>query len=296
MHKKGGLLVRKLAFALALLLAFASSFPLSAFSQEAPPGGASVAYSRYGTSGRGRPLELVSVAPAVYSRTLLLVFGVHGFEDAWPRDGEELLRIANAVADYFASRPEELRGARLLVVPCANPDGLWDGWTNAGPGRCQVTLGIDVNRDFPVNFTSARSSRYRVGRQPFSTPEARALRDLVLREKPDVVADFHGWMGEVKGDPVFARPFATALGIPYRAAPSGPGCLGGGQFVPWAASLGIRAVLVEYPNPVTGKGCLWREVGSVYKSRPKGKLAVDSFAAKIARAVSGVLALLAAGS
>lgn len=46
---------------------------------------------------------------------------------------------------YFQS--ENLHGCRLLIIPCANPDGIAEGTINDGFGRCNA-YGIDLNRDF----------------------------------------------------------------------------------------------------------------------------------------------------
>ncbi|WP_366942894.1 M14 family zinc carboxypeptidase [Syntrophomonas sp.] len=40
----------------------------------------------------------------------------------------------------------------MLIIPGANPDGIKQGWTCNGPGRCQLSQGIDINMDFDYDF------------------------------------------------------------------------------------------------------------------------------------------------
>ncbi len=201
----------------------------------------------YGWSGCGRPLLATRIGPpdsgagppgGSNSPTALLVFEVHGYEDRLPRDGRLLVDLARAV---IARRAAETAWT-LYVVPSSNPDGLADGWTRDGPGRCQVSAGIDVNRDFPVDFSPSLRARNLTGPRPCASPEARALMDLVLAVRPDVVIDFHGWLATSWGETAIGEAFAAEAGLHY----SGPR-LRGGSFAAWAQSQGCLAALVELP-------------------------------------------------
>lgn len=208
----------------------------------------------YGRSGLNRPLTAYKITGtgAGSGKKIMCVFGIHGFEDAWYRDGEELVKIADEVVRHFREHREELEGCELVVVPCANPDGIYEGWTCNGPGRTQLSPGIDINMDFDYRFKVRNNLRNKTGSRPFSSPEGAALRDLVLEEKPDIIIDFQGWINSAAGDKAVSEVFCRNLGVNYDRWEE---VIYPGFFVGWAAKH-ARAVLVEYPNPFTGQGSL----------------------------------------
>ena len=195
----------------------------------------------YGSSENGRPLVCFRVGQSDASHALLLIFGVHGFEDAYDRDGEVLRLIAHRVIDAFAASVHTLGDYALYVVPCANPDGLIDGKSSNGYGRCNAR-GIDVNRDFPVNWSEQYRSRIQTGSEPFSTAEARAIRDLVTALSPACAVDVHGWLSSVYGEGPFSSLLAEAFGLNIRAVRSG------GTLVQWLKTAAEEAVLLELPH------------------------------------------------
>lgn len=106
--------------------------------------------------GRTHPmLTLRSNADA--RATLLVVAGIHGNERAG------LLAVPEILAGF-----DPARAVRLVVVTPANPVGA------AHLSRYE-SRGYDVNRDF----------------RRFETAEARALRDVYARERPDFVISLH---------------------------------------------------------------------------------------------------------
>ena len=143
----------------------------------------------YGKSVQNRNLEGYIITPTngKYKKTLFIDFAIHGFEDDYARDGQRLTAIANHLVAHFASHPEELGNYRLVIVPCANPDGAIAGKNaqRSGKnafGRCTAAH-VDINRDFG----------------PFKGKETRALRDFILRSKPNVYINAHGWLNETLG-------------------------------------------------------------------------------------------------
>jgi len=70
---------------------------------------------------------------------------MHGFEDAFYRDGQTLVDTAYGVIASLQEQPAALGAVEVMIVPCANPDGLAEGWTCNGPGRCQISQGIDIS-------------------------------------------------------------------------------------------------------------------------------------------------------
>ena len=130
-----------------------------------------------------------------------------------------------------------------MIIPCANPDGLLDGHTNNGFGRCNAG-GIDLNRDFDEGHYPFQNARNYTP-EPFSAAESRALRDLYWAYKPEVVMDFHGWYNEVYGASETARGVSERLGLPYFGILNSR-C---GFFARWAQAQGSVGLLVELPAP-----------------------------------------------
>lgn len=196
----------------------------------------------YGTSVQGRDLVCWSIHPESFSRTVLLNFEIHGWEDEYAADGQILVNLGNALVSSYSQRTD-MQNCRLLIIPSANPDGLAEGTTNYGFGRCNAD-GIDLNRDFDANhvvYTTARNyTPY-----PFSGVESCALRDLVWASDPDVVVDFHGWLNYTIGDSDLAEVFSLNVGLnQYKELTSSAS----GYFSYWAQLQGAEAILVEFTN------------------------------------------------
>lgn len=108
-------------------------------------------------SYRGRAHPILSVrSRRAASKTLLVLAGVHGNEHAG------LLAIPRVLERWSAD------GVRLVVITPVNPVGA------AELSRYDAE-GYDVNRDFIR----------------FETPEARLVRDVYARERPDFVISLH---------------------------------------------------------------------------------------------------------
>ncbi|MGH8479403.1 MAG: M14 family zinc carboxypeptidase [Gammaproteobacteria bacterium] len=120
-----------------------------------------------GRSAGGRPVEALYLS--AYSRpspgrlTILLVGTQHGTE---PSGGEALLIAARDLVS--GSRRPVLDTAEIILVPNANPDGRDERRRVNGHG-------VNLSTDFVT----------------LSQPESRALNDLVMRERPEVVLDVH---------------------------------------------------------------------------------------------------------
>ena len=157
-----------------------------------------------GHSVQHRPIELVHIAGP--GPRVLVVGCIHGNEPAG---------IA-VVRSLERAHPR----ADLWLVPVLNPDGL-------AAGTRQNAHGVDLNRNFPSLWQhfGRPGSTYYSGRRPFSEPESRAARDLILRLHPRVSIWFHQHM-----DVVWAYGRSTAAGRRYAR-------LAGMRFLhrPWLA-------------------------------------------------------------
>jgi protein MpaA len=165
-----------------------------------------------GRSAQGRPIELVRLGDPRAHERILVVGCIHGDEDAGIAVVRGLLR---------AGAPPE---ATLWVVPNLNPDGL------AGRHR-QNGRGVDLNRNFGAMWRAIgrRWDPQHAGPRPWSEPETRLIRALILRIRPTVTIWFHQPQGLVRawGPSVPAgRRYARVAGERFRALPwpsgSGP--------------------------------------------------------------------------
>jgi len=198
-----------------------------------------------GHSVRARPIVVVHV-PGPGAR-ILVVGAIHGNETA-------------GIAVVRALRRSHTR-ADLWLVPALNPDGV-------ALGTRQNADGVDLNRNFGAMWqpTGRPGATYYAGTRPFSEPETRAARDLILRIHPQVTVWFHQHL-----DVVWAYGRSTAAGRRYAR-------IAGLPFLrrPWLAGSATN-----WQNHLPGGGV------SLTVELPAGSLD----AAGIARQVRAVLAL-----
>ena len=203
----------------------------------------------YGTSGNGRPLYYYKIGTG--KKVLFMNFGIHGYEDAWSKDGEELTKLAKNLTERIAkdNAANGLNGWSVVIVPSANPDGVLDGWTNNGPGRNQVSKKIDLNRSFPTFFTPQYNARNYTGPEPLAAPEAKALANLVSQFSESSshmsLVDVHGWLNETIGDPSLGKAFDSNFGISNKLMSKAAN----GYLISYAHSKGALATLLELPMP-----------------------------------------------
>ena len=147
-----------------------------------------------GHSVQGRPITVNRVGEADATRRILVVGCIHGNEPAG----------RGIVADLVRATPAP--DAQLLLVRDMNPDGF------AHQARANAH-GVDLNRNSPEHWAGA-------GARPWSEPETRAIRDLVLREQPTLSLYYHQPFGLVDvpegGRPEAARRYAELVGLPLK--------------------------------------------------------------------------------
>jgi protein MpaA len=145
-----------------------------------------------GTSVRGRPIVLHRIGALDAPRKVLVVGCIHGNEPAG---------IAVTRALRSAQPPP---GVQLLLIDRANPDG------RAANTRGNAH-GVDLNRNFPWGWRPL-GGVFDSGPRPSSEPETRALRRLILRERPELSIWFHQHLDLVDlergGNPALMRRYA----------------------------------------------------------------------------------------
>ncbi|MBE6932189.1 MAG: hypothetical protein E7464_02250 [Ruminococcaceae bacterium] len=218
----------------------------------------------YGHSGAGR--ELVAYRFGSGKNVMVAGFAIHGYEDNFNKDGGALVYTANELMKRLDENRELITdyGWTVYVLPCMNPDGLMDGYTSNGPGRCTTTYldangqlvqgkGVDLNRSFPHNWTKYSTDRNFNGSKPLAALEAVALADFIRSVKgtgANVCIDAHGWFQQIKTsdgknghlNQVFSSRF------PRNAYSSCTNSLG--FFTSYAASIGYASCLFEFPYDI----------------------------------------------
>jgi protein MpaA len=140
----------------------------------------------------------------------------------------------------------------LWLVPTFDPDG------EARDTR-QNAHGVDLNRNFGARWSRAGRpwSTYYSGPRPFSEPETRAARALILRIRPRLTVWFHQHLDVVWAygrSTVAGRRYATVSGLPLLHRP-----WLAGSSTNWQNHLsgGERSITVELPaGPLTPAAAL----------------------------------------
>lgn len=198
----------------------------------------------FGTSAGGR--DLTAQRFGTGERVLLLVGGIHG---GWETNTVTLME---QLIDHFTTAPGDIPpNAAVMIVANANPDGF--AYAEIPRGRFNDN-GVDLNRNWGCDWSPDafwRQQRVSAGLQAFSELETRALRDLILSERPAAALFYHSaangiYAGECDGDNGSAELSAVlgeATGYSYGADFSAYPVTG--TAVDWADGQGIPAADVE---------------------------------------------------
>jgi len=196
----------------------------AALSAGAPPAPATEVI---GQSVQGRPITVVRVGDPSATHKILVVGAIHGNEPAGIGIVDALLHATPAP------------GTELLLVRDLNPDGVAHHVrTNAH--------GVDLNRNSSARWAGA-------GARPWSEPETRAIRALILRERPTYTIYYHQPFGLVDvpegGHPQAAREYAELTGLPLKRLSRRPGSISRWQNVRIRAGSAFVVELAPGPLP-----------------------------------------------
>ena len=160
-----------------------------------------------GTSASGN--EITAFRYGEGNTELLFVGGIHGGY-SW-----NTALVSYELMDFFESNPEVIpENVTVTVIPVVNPDGLSTVVGSTGrfarsdaptseseriPGRFNAN-NVDLNRNFDCGWRPEgtwRNTTVDAGSEPFSEPEAAAIRDYVRENVPDAVVAFYSAAGGV---------------------------------------------------------------------------------------------------
>jgi predicted deacylase len=222
-----------------------------------------------GTSVQGRKIE--SYTYGTGATKLMFVGGIHGGYE-W-----NSVLLAYQFMDYLEKNPTVIPNTlNISIIPVANPDGLYkvigkegrftlaDVPADEGPsgnGRFNAHE-VDLNRNFDCKWkpeSTWRSKTVSAGTSAFSEPEAVAIRDFVLKNKPDAAIFWHSQANAVYASEcengilpktlAIMNTYANAAG--YSAVSSFDAYPVSGDAEGWLASIGIPAITVELKTHAT---------------------------------------------
>lgn len=145
----------------------------------------------YGRSVLGKEIRLYRTED--FHAGTLIIGGIHGNEPA-------TVTLAEAFAERHLLTGHT--GENVAVIPVANPDSYQHN------SRYNAN-GVDLNRNFETGWNP--QSIEPAGPAPWSEPETRALRDLILRTRPARVVHIHWALAELDADGIQSTPLAEAM-------------------------------------------------------------------------------------
>ncbi|MEA2380527.1 MAG: murein peptide amidase [Solirubrobacteraceae bacterium] len=200
--------MRRLPALLAAALAVALAAPAGA-AEQVPP---KPRVERLGRSVQGRAINVVRIGDPAAPRKVLVVGCIHGNEP----EGRKIVDLLRA-----AAAPP---GVELLLVPNLNPDGFQRHTR-------QNAHGVDLNRNSPEGrrFLGGPGTAYYAGPHAFSEPETRAIRALILRDRPVATVWYHQPFALVdrpeSGSDAISRTYSRVSGLRLQSLAPRPGSM-----------------------------------------------------------------------
>jgi len=202
--------------------------------------------SRYhivGTTVQRRPIMCLEIGAG--SDVTLIMATIHGNEPA----GTPLVR---SLSWYLRRHPEMLAGRKVVLMAVANPDGMVRNTRyNA--------RGVDLNRNFEARN---RINSKQTGLAALSEPEARTIKQVIQKYKPDRIVSIHQPLNCIDYDGP-AQMLAERMGqyctIPVKKLGARPGSLGSYAGV----TLGIPIITFEMlpADSQLNSQALWSKYG-----------------------------------
>ncbi|WP_064609532.1 M14 family zinc carboxypeptidase [Photobacterium sp. J15] len=157
-----------------------------------------------GDTHEGRPIMMVTVSQDVAYADLKPALLYTGTIHAREWIGIELaVNFIQHLLDNYPSNPdvvEALTRNTLYMVPCLNPDGFeysrqhFSFWRKNRRDNGDGTFGVDLNRNFGINFRQSKDTRSNIygGPEAFSEPETQAIKRFVeSHDNIRIALDYH---------------------------------------------------------------------------------------------------------
>jgi hypothetical protein len=216
-----------------------------------------------GQSVDKRPISVTTFGSG--PKHLLLVGGIHGGYE-W-----NTVVLAEQMVAHFTEFPEDVPDYMTVsIITVLNPDGLAvvtegsteainqtmvTNWSNDGRGRFNSN-NVDLNRNFACKWQPEATWRGNIisaGSEAFSEPEAKLLRDYVIKIEPTAVVFWHSIAGAVYASECENGILPTTLTLmdayakaaSYAQVPVFDAYPVTGDAEGWLASIGIPAITVE---------------------------------------------------
>lgn len=222
-----------------------------------------VKHNVIGLSVEGRKIESYTYGKG--EKHLVFVGGMHGGYE-W-----NSVLLAYQFVDYLDKTTDIIPvDLTVTVIPSANPDGVYA--VVGKEGRFAITdvptdkeiaslgrfnaHGVDLNRNFDCKWKATSMWREKIvsaGTEPFSEPEAKAIRDFVLKNNPSAVIFWHSQSNAVYASECNDGILPETLDIMnaysnvsgYPAIKSFDSYSITGDAEGWLASINIPAITVE---------------------------------------------------
>jgi protein MpaA len=197
-----------------------------------------------GISVQNRPIKIIIIGTG--PDVIFLMASIHGNEAA----GTPLLY---RLIKYLEKYPDLYTDKKIILMPVANPDGLYAG------SRYNAN-GVDLNRNFATPDFPESGGKY--GYAPLCEPETYAIYRVIHRFKPDRIISIHQPLSCIDYDgpaEQLARRMSLLSDLPVKKIGVYPGSLGNYA----GRTLGIPIITLELPAYATHMepSVLWENYG-----------------------------------